>query len=149
MPISRNQLPAARSMSCMTGRSDMLAVRMRIAAASAGVIVGAAKQRHQFRVEIGHGMDADAVREQGVEPARRLEAPCWADALEDEPDIEASRRRRLDHGELTGAAKADVALLRRLGDVAAEFADHGDELVMDRPKGRLPPGVQRRDRVLL
>ncbi len=77
------------------------------------------------------------MRDHRVEASGRLEPPCRGDALQYQPDVEASGGRRLEQRELLTAPYAHIALLRRQLDVASECPQLGNQAIVDWPEIRL------------
>src|SRR6266851_2357397 len=110
---------------------------------SACVHVRRVQPLRQRWVDIFWRGDPDTVGEQGVEAACWLEAAGGGDAAKDQAHIKAAGGARLDHGELLCAPDAQVSLLWHGGHIRAKGIDHHHELVVERPKADLLPGVER------
>src|SRR6185503_8378750 len=75
-----------------------------------GGLVGGLKPSHQLAIDLVDRPDANAMREEGIEVGRRLEASIGRSPCEDDPKIDMPGRR-LDHCELPPSSQAEIALL--------------------------------------
>ena len=84
----------------------------------------------------------------GIEISRDFESAGRGVIFEIDADVEASRHRRLNDGELFGLPDAHVRLLRGQLDLAVNFMEERDEFVVDRLQSLLLARVLNGDQVI-
>src|SRR6266567_578779 len=110
-------------------------------------IVGLFQPADHLCINIVDGAHTNAVGEERIEARSGLETLGRGDILEDEPEVDARRCRRLDHGKLLFAAQTHIALFQRRFNIVAKGRDRRHQRIVERIETGLLATVQLGDRI--